>query len=97
MSAIAGLEIFRNRSNRCYGFPLTCFGMSGPAALTRTSTRRGSHGAYWSTETGRIGREGLAEIVIGIRSLHPRAFAFCRIWFDLPHSAFGCSTTPLSH
>ncbi len=46
----------------------------------------------WQALVRYFGRERLAEIVTHIRSLQPRAFAFCMIWFDLPASAFRCST-----
>ena len=51
----------------------------------------------WQTLVGYYGKERLAIIVTGIRSLHPRALAFCRIWFDLPDSAFRCSTIRQFH
>ena len=50
----------------------------------------------WQELVRYYGKERLAEIVTGIRSLHPRAFAFCPIWFDLPASAFRCFTNPQS-
>lgn len=50
----------------------------------------------WQELVRYYSKERLAEIVTGIRSLHPRAFAFCRIWFDLPSSAFRCSSQPQS-
>ena len=45
----------------------------------------------WQALVRHFGRERLAVIVTQIRSLHPRAFAFCRVWFDLPATAFRCS------
>lgn len=48
----------------------------------------------WQELVRYYGKAKLAEIVTGIRSLDPRAFAFCRVWFDLPSSAFRCSTQP---
>ena len=48
----------------------------------------------WQALVRFYGKERLATIVTGIRSLQPRAFAFCKIWFDLPASAFRCSTSP---
>jgi hypothetical protein len=48
----------------------------------------------WQTLVRYYGRDRLAAIVTGIRSLNPRTFAFCRIWFNLPASAFRCSTAP---
>lgn len=52
------------------------------------------HGDWpdWRILVQYYGRKRLAGIVTSIRSLHPRALAFCRIWFDLPTSAFRCST-----
>jgi len=35
----------------------------------------------------------LQAIVTELRSLEPRAFAFCRAIFDLPASSFRCSTS----
>ena len=49
----------------------------------------------WQELVRYYGKERLAQIVTGLRSLEPRAFAFCRIWFNLPSSAFQCSTSPL--
>jgi hypothetical protein len=52
---------------------------------------------YWSDWQALVayyGKPRLAGIVTGIRSLNPRAFAFCRAWFQLPASDFRCSTTP---
>jgi len=48
----------------------------------------------WQALVRFYGKERLATIVTGIRSLQPRAFAFCKIWFDLPASAFRCSKSP---
>lgn len=48
----------------------------------------------WQTLVRYYGKERLAGIVSSIRSLNPRALAFCKIWFDLPASAFRCSTSP---
>jgi len=48
----------------------------------------------WQALVRYYGKDRLAEIVTTIRSLHPKALAFCRIWFDLPDSAFRCSTLP---
>ena len=50
----------------------------------------------WQALVRHFGRERLGEVVTDIRSLQPRAFAFCRVWFDLPASAFRCSTQPRS-
>ena len=46
----------------------------------------------WQQLVAHYGRPRLAGIVTEIRSLDPRAFAFCRVWFDLPASAFRCFT-----
>lgn len=48
----------------------------------------------WQALVRYYGKNRLAEVVTQIRSLQPRAFAFCKIWFDLPASAFRCSTPP---
>lgn len=48
----------------------------------------------WQALVAYYGKPRLAGIVTGIRSLNPRAFAFCRAWFQLPASEFRCSTTP---
>lgn len=48
----------------------------------------------WQVLVHHFGKDRLATIVTEIRTLHPRALAFCKIWFDLPHSAFRCSTSP---
>jgi len=48
----------------------------------------------WQFLVDRYGRGKLAGIATGIRSLNPRALAFCRAWFQLPDSAFRCSTRP---
>jgi hypothetical protein len=48
----------------------------------------------WQELVRFYGKERLAEIVTGLRSLQPKAFAFCRAWFDLPAAVFRCSTNP---
>ncbi len=48
----------------------------------------------WQELVRYYGKDRLAGIVTGIRSLQPRARAFCQVWFGLPASAFRCSTTP---
>lgn len=50
----------------------------------------------WCLLNQYYGRDRLAVIVVGIRSLQPRSFAFCKVWFNLPASAFRCSTQPQS-
>jgi hypothetical protein len=47
----------------------------------------------WQTLVAHYGKPRLAEIVTGIRSLQPRALAFCQAWFQLPPSAFRCFTS----
>jgi hypothetical protein len=49
--------------------------------------------ADWQLLVARYGKPRLAELVTGLRTLQPRAFAFCRAWFDLPSSSFRCSTS----
>ena len=49
--------------------------------------------ADWQWLVAYYGKARLAEMVIGLRSLQPRAFAFCCAWFQLPPSSFRCSTT----
>ena len=46
----------------------------------------------WQALVRYYGKDRLAEIATSIRSLDPRALAFCKVWFDLPASAFRCST-----
>jgi hypothetical protein len=48
----------------------------------------------WQLLVDYYGRPRLARTVVGLRSLNPRAFAFCRAWFRLPATDFRCSTTP---
>ncbi|MCD8481580.1 MAG: hypothetical protein LR015_02210 [Verrucomicrobia bacterium] len=50
----------------------------------------------WQVLVRHYGQSNLAAIVTGIRSLHPRVLAFCKVWFNLPESAFRCSTNPQS-
>jgi hypothetical protein len=38
----------------------------------------------WQTIVAYYGKARLAQIVVGIRSLNPRAFAFCQAWFQMP-------------
>ena len=47
----------------------------------------------WQTLVAYYGKVRLAQIVVGIRSLNPRAFAFCRAWFQIPATDFRCSNT----
>jgi hypothetical protein len=46
----------------------------------------------WQALVSYYGKSRLAETVTRIRSMNPKALAFCKIWFDLPTSAFRCST-----
>lgn len=50
----------------------------------------------WQVLVDHYGKQRLADIVTGIRSLQPRTLAFCKVWFDLPASAFRCYTHPQS-
>ena len=50
----------------------------------------------WQILVAHYGKPGLALRVTGLRSLQPRAFAFCRAWFQLPHSSFRCFDSMLS-
>lgn len=47
----------------------------------------------WQKLVATYGRNRLADLVTDLRSLEPRAFAFCRAWFDLPPNAFRCSAS----
>jgi len=47
----------------------------------------------WQALAGYYGKQRMGEIACTIRSMRPRSFAFCRAWFQLPASAFRCSTT----
>jgi hypothetical protein len=47
----------------------------------------------WQELVATYGRDRLAGLVTDLRSLEPKAFAFCRAWFDLPATAFRCSAT----
>ncbi|WP_424316437.1 DUF6922 domain-containing protein [Haloferula sp.] len=49
--------------------------------------------ADWKWMEAKFGRERLAEVVVNLRSLEPRAFAFCQARFDRAASEFRCSTT----
>lgn len=49
--------------------------------------------ADWQQLVSHYGKPRLAELATGLRSLHPRAFAFCCAWFDLPSSSFRCSVS----
>jgi hypothetical protein len=47
----------------------------------------------WQILVAHFGKPRLAEITTSIRSLQPRARAFCEAWFQLPTTAFRCSTS----
>lgn len=47
----------------------------------------------WLALVHRYGKPRLAELATGLRTLDPKAFAFCRAWFQLPATAFRCSTS----
>ncbi len=47
----------------------------------------------WQALVGYYGKSGIEKIVANLRSLEPRAFAFCRAWFDRPASFFRCSAS----
>lgn len=50
----------------------------------------------WQALVAHYGKPRLAEIVMKLRSLQPRALAFCHTWFQLPPNTFRCSTSKLS-
>ena len=47
----------------------------------------------WQSIVAHYGKPRLTAIVTSLRSLNPRALAFCKVWFHLPPSAFRCSTS----
>jgi len=47
----------------------------------------------WQILLDEFGKSRLATIVVGIRSLDPKAAAFCCAFFALPSSALRCSTS----
>ena len=47
----------------------------------------------WQILVGHYGKPQLAQMVTGLRSLQPRALAFCSAWFQLPISSFRCSAS----
>ena len=53
------------------------------------------HGRWsdWRILAEHYGKARLAEIVMGLRDLHPRSLAFCCTWFQLPTSSFRCSVS----
>ena len=50
----------------------------------------------WQALVAYYGFNRLKVIVTEIRTLQPKALAFCKVWFDLPASAFRRFTTPQS-
>ena len=46
----------------------------------------------WQILVSEYGKPRLAELVIDLRSLSPKTLAFCCACFQLPKSAFRCST-----
>lgn len=74
--------------------------------VDRASVDPGEHAAWlvrrvleygrwsdWLVLASHYGKPGLADVVTGLRDLHPRSQAFCRAWFQLPPEAFRCSAT----
>lgn len=51
----------------------------------------------WQVLVACFGKPRLAEIATSLRSLDPKALAFCEAWFQLPHSSFRCSVSMPSH
>ena len=49
--------------------------------------------ADWQVLVAEYGKPRLAELVTGLRSLSPQSLAFACAWFELPQSAFRCSTS----
>ncbi|MEX1116840.1 MAG: hypothetical protein WEB53_16455 [Akkermansiaceae bacterium] len=47
----------------------------------------------WQILVAHYGKPKLAELATGLRSLQPRAFAFCCAWFQLSPSEFRCSAS----
>lgn len=47
----------------------------------------------WQVLVRRYGKPELARLSTGLRTLDPKAFAFCRAWFQLPAESFRCSTS----
>ena len=50
----------------------------------------------WQMLVQHYGRDRLSCIVTSLRTLDPKALAFCEVWFDLPLSAFRCCMNPQS-
>jgi len=49
--------------------------------------------ADWQILISEYGKPRLAELATGLRTLSPKTLAFCSAWFQLPKSAFRCSTS----
>lgn len=47
----------------------------------------------WQVLVAYYGKQQLANLVTDLRSLQPRASAFCCAWFQLPPSSFRCSAS----
>jgi hypothetical protein len=47
----------------------------------------------WQILVSHYVKPRLTELVISLRSLQPRTFAFCCAWFELPPSSFRCSAS----
>lgn len=47
----------------------------------------------WQIIVAHYGKPRVAEIATGLRSLQPKAFAFCSVWFKLPPDSFRCYTS----
>lgn len=45
----------------------------------------------WQAIVAHYGKPRLAETATLLRSLEPRALAFCQAWFQIPSSSFRCS------
>ena len=47
----------------------------------------------WQLLVDHYGKSRLGDLAVGLRSLDPRALAFCSAWFEIPKSSFRCSTS----
>lgn len=47
----------------------------------------------WKILEAHYGKPELGRLATGLRTLQPRAFAFCRAWFQLDPSCFRCSAS----
>lgn len=50
----------------------------------------------WQALLAHYGKDRLREIITTLRSLQPKARAFCQVWFGLTEDSFRCSTRPQS-